>query len=95
MREYELTVLLSGELDEKAVAKEVKSLSELLTKANAKVKSKKDPQKKTLAYEIAKVHEAYYLFYELELDPAGVADLDGKVKLMPSVIRYLLVKKGI
>lgn len=94
MRIYELTVLLSGNLDEKAVAKKTKDLGELLTKSGAKVKTKKDAEKKDMAYEIDKMRSSYYMFYELELDPAKVLDLDNKVKLEDGVIRYLLVKKA-
>ncbi len=94
MREYELTVLVDGKLDEKTVSKVVKDLSELLTKVKAKIKSKTDPAKKQMAYEIEGTREAYYLFFDLELDPATVLEVDAKVKLIDNVIRYLLVKKN-
>lgn len=86
MRDYELTVLVRSD--------DVKSLKDLLTKSGAKIKAKKDPEKRTLAYEINKVQEAFYVFFDLEVDPADVPGLDSKLKQEENVMRYLLVKKG-
>lgn len=94
MKNYELTVLFSGKLDEKAISKKIKDFAELLTKTGAKITAKKDAEKKDMAYEINKERSAFYAFYELELDPANVLELDNKVKLEDGVIRYLLVKKA-
>lgn len=93
MRDYELTVLFGADLSEKELDKEVKNLSDLLEKAGAKVKSKKDPVKKILAYEISKQREAYYVYLELEMESDKVAGVDEKLRLDEKVIRYLLVKK--
>lgn len=94
MRDYELTVLLKPDLKDAELDHEVKDLQTLLEKNGAKVKSKKDPAKRALSYEIAKVREAYYVYFELELDPGSVAGFEEKVRLEEKVIRYLLVRKS-
>lgn len=94
MRDYELTVLLRPDISEKELDKEVKSLSELFEKQGAKVKSKKDPVKKSLAYEIKKYREAYYGYFVLSMAPDKVGELDKKLHLAENVIRYLLVYVG-
>ena len=93
MRDYELTVLLRPTQTDKELDKEVKALSDLLTKVGAKVISKTDPKKQVLSYEIADTKEAYYVFCELSMDPANAAEVDQKFKLSENVIMYLLVKK--
>ncbi len=94
MRDYELTVLLRPDISEKELDKEIKGLSDIFEKQGAKVKSKKDPVKKSLAYEIKKVREAFYSFFVLEMAPDKVAELDKKLHLAENVIRYLLVYVG-
>ncbi len=93
MRDYELTVLLKPTLSDKELDKEVKGLSELLSKAGAKILRKDDPKKQNLAYEIAKAREAFYVFWEFNLAPVTVESLEQKLKLNENVIRYLLIKK--
>ena len=93
MREYELTVLFRADLAEKELDKEVKDLVGLLEKAGAKIAKKVDAVKKSLAYEIAKVREAYYVYCELEVDPAKLSGLGAKLKLDENLLRYLLVRK--
>lgn len=93
MKDYELTVLVKPMLSDKELDKEVKLLFDLLSKAGAQVSTKTDPKKQNLAYEIAKLREAYYIFMELQLKPEAVTAVDQKLKLEDSVIRYLLVRK--
>ncbi len=93
MRDYELTVLLQPGLSEKELDKEVKALSDSLEKASVKIQKKKDPVKKSLAYEIKKQREAFYVYFELENDPAKASDVDQKLRLAENVIRYLYVSK--
>jgi len=81
MRDYELTVLVRATLGEKELGKEIKSLQTLLEKANAKIKSKKDPRKQTMQYEIGKSREAYYVYWELSLETDRVAEVESKLKL--------------
>ena len=93
MRDYELTVLLKPDLKEKELDRVVADLQVLLEKNGAKIKSKKDPAKKILAYEIKKMREAFYVYFELEVSPEKSAGLDEKLRLDERVLRYLYVSK--
>ena len=96
MRDYELTILLQPSLSEKDAEKTVKDISAILEKLGAKIKKKTDPEKRQLAYEIAKNKEALYVYIEFQLDPEKekVMEMESKIKLVGNIIRYLLVKKG-
>ncbi len=83
MRIYELTVI--GETEEA-----VKAVAGLLKKLKVKIKKEDEPVKKILAYKIAKKSEGFYGYFEIEMDPAEVADLDKKLKLTDKVMRYLI-----
>lgn len=93
-RDYELTILLKPTLEAKDADKEVKSLVSVIEKAGAEVVKKNDPEKKQMAYEIAKFTEAFYVYFELKMDSLKVIELETKLKLQDNIIRYLLVKKG-
>ncbi|MBI3888133.1 30S ribosomal protein S6 [Candidatus Microgenomates bacterium] len=91
MTDYELTVLLKPALSEKELDKEVKGLGDILEKAGVKVTKKVDAVKKTLAYEMKKVKEAYYAYFELSMKPSDVAVIEQKLKLVDNIVRYLVV----
>lgn len=93
MRDYEVTVILNGGLDEKKLKTWVKSYEALLSKNSAKAKGKLTPEKKPLAYEIVKgMREGYYVYSEVEMDPEKVMGFEGALKNDESVVRYLVIK---
>ena len=49
--------------------------------------------KKRLAYEIQKMKEAFYYFVRFESDSNCPNEVEARVRLMESVIRYLCVKQ--
>ena len=94
MRDYELTVLFGGRLGEKEMDKEIKSLQDLLEKNGAKISKKTDPTKKMLAYEVKKQREGFYVYFEVNLEPEKVAEVENKIRLMDNVIRHLIIAKS-
>lgn len=92
MRDYELTAILAGSLKEAEVEKVVAEIAEHLKKAKAKILKETKAAKRTLAYEVAKNSEGYYIYWELSMDPAEVLELDKKLRLVDKVIRYLLCR---
>lgn len=93
MRDYELTVLFAGETGEKELDKGVKALAAHLTSVGAKVVSKRDPELRTMTYEMGKSKQAHYVFMEVSLPVDKIAEIENKIKLTQGVIRYLLVRK--
>ena len=93
MRDYELTVLLAPTLSEKDLDKEVAKIQALVTKGGGKAKGK-DTKKRALAYEIRKVKEAYEAFFDVQMPPETLGQIEPGLRLMDSVIRYLLVVKN-
>lgn len=93
MRDYELTVLLAPTLSEKDLDKEVSKIQALVAKGGGKAKGK-DPKKRALAYEIRRVNEAYEAFFDVSMPSETLGQIEPGLRLMDSVIRYLLVKKA-
>lgn len=93
MRDYEMTVLIKADLSEKDLDKEIKSLQTMLEKGKAKIKSKKDAEKKLMTYEIGHARQANYVFMEVSADPAEIAGFEQKMKVNDNIIRYMTIVK--
>ncbi len=94
MRDYELTILVPASLSEADLEKEQSKIAQLLKKSSVKVTREAKATKKPLAYEIGKIREGYYLYYELEMGPETVAELDKLIKMEENVMRHLIVKRA-
>jgi len=89
-RTYELTVVFTQASTD--LTKIAKSLENLIEKAQGKVVSKEDWGIKELSYPIRKQTKGVYWFHKLELPADNVIKLDKSLRLMPEVIRYLIVR---
>ena len=49
--------------------------------------------KKRLAYEIEKMHEAFYYFIHFEAEPTAPAQIESRMRIMDGVLRYLCVRQ--
>jgi small subunit ribosomal protein S6 len=88
MNTYQLTLLVSSNLDDKKRGDVLASISKNFDKV-----IKEDLWgNKSLAYDINHEGKAYYAFYEFEHDPKKISSLDKMVKLNEDIMRYLLLK---
>ena len=79
MNKYELTVVLNVKLeDDQRFGGTVTNVDEW--------------GKKRLAYEIQKMHEAFYYFIQFESDSVCPNEVEAHIRIMEPVIRYLCVK---
>ena len=92
MKKYELAVVLKPELDEETKAAEMQKVQDLITRFGGTIEKVDDWGKKRLAYEIQKMHEAYYYFIQFESDSVCPNEVEAHVRIMEPVIRYLCVK---
>lgn len=92
MNKYELTVVLDGKSGAVKKKKVIETLEKILTVFKGSIKESKEWGIKELAYKIGKSESGLYLFFELELDPATVKQLNEKLRVDGDIIRYLLIK---
>lgn len=85
---YQLTILISNKLDEKArqavLDVVAKDLGEKAKAENWGVRG--------LAYPIKHEEKAFYAHYNFETEPASIPVIDRKLKLNEDIVRYLLIK---
>jgi len=93
MNKYELAVVLSAKLEDDERAAAIEKVKGYITRFGGTVTEVEEAGKKRLAYEIQKMKEAFYYFVRFESDSNCPNEVEAKVRLMESVIRYLCVKQ--
>ncbi|NQU82873.1 MAG: 30S ribosomal protein S6 [Parcubacteria group bacterium] len=91
---YELTCLISPDLNENEVAEFAEKLLKLLSESGKIIKTE-NPKKIRLSYKIEKQTNAFMLSFIFEADPDKLASLKVNLDKDKSVIRFLLIKTKI
>ena len=89
-KKYELMVLLHPDLEIDAEAS-ITKVEGLVEAAGGRVTKRDNWGKKRLAYRIARQDFALYIYFEIELDPAKVSQVESTVLINEEVLRHLLV----
>ena len=93
MNKYELAVVVNAKLEDEERAAVLENVKGLITRFNGVINDVDEWGKKTLAYEIQKMHEGYYYFIHFEADGSVPAEIESRVRIMDNVIRYLCVRQ--
>lgn len=93
MNKYELTLVLDGKAGAAKKKKVIETLEKTLKVFKGVISESKEWGVKELAYKIGKSDTGLYLFFEIELDPAGVKAINDKLRVDPDLIRFLLIRK--
>lgn len=92
MRAYELVVLLHPDL-EIDVDAPIAKVEKLIAAAKGKITKRDNWGKKRLAYPVKKQQFGIYVYFELELEPTAVRELESQLLITEEVIRFLIVTK--
>ena len=91
---YELALVISAKLDDDTRAAVLEKAKNYITRFGGTVGETEEWGKRKLAYEIQKVTEAYYYFIQFTSDDSDTPNqLEGRMRIMDSVLRYLVVRK--
>ncbi len=90
MRTYELVVLLHPDLEIDADAP-IAKIEKLITAADGKVTKRDNWGKKRLAYAVKKQDFAVYVYFEIQIDPSKVRQLEAALLITDEVMRHLIV----
>lgn len=91
-RLYDLVFLVVPEKDEQGAAEVVEEFRKLLTDLGAVIDKDESMGRRRLAYQIHKKSEATYHNFLFRADSRAVAELQRKMKLSESILRYLTVR---
>ncbi|MBP5154398.1 MAG: 30S ribosomal protein S6 [Lachnospiraceae bacterium] len=93
MSKYELAVVLSSAIEDEARLAALERVKEYVTRFGGNITNIDEWGKKKLAYDIAKMSEAYYYFIKFEAEAEAPAEIEAHIRLMEQVIRFLIVKE--
>ena len=93
MTKYELCFVVNAQIDDEEREKAVARAKHLIERFGGTVSNVDEWGKKKLAYEIQKMREGYYYFIQFEAPTSAPAEIESRVRIMDSVLRYLIVKQ--
>jgi small subunit ribosomal protein S6 len=92
VKQYELVVLLHPDLEIDADAP-INKIEKLVAGVNGKVTKRDNWGKKRLAYPVKKQQFGLYVYFELDLEPGSIRQLESSLLITEEVLRFLLVGK--
>ncbi|MGL4790381.1 MAG: 30S ribosomal protein S6 [Anaerotignaceae bacterium] len=93
MNKYELALVLRPDLDEETKATENQKVQDLIARFGGTIEKIDDWGKRRLAYEIKKVNEGFFSFISFDAEGSAPAEIESRIRIMESVLRYLIVRK--
>lgn len=92
MRQYELVMVLSPNLEEPGLSAAIDKVSGWISDKGGAISSVEQWGMKKLAYPIKRFREGYYVLTRFEGEPRLSKELEGNLKFAEEVLRYLLVR---
>ena len=93
MNKYELALVVSAKIEDDARTATVEKAKDYIVRAGGTVTEVEDWGKKKLAYEIQKMKEGYYYFIQFEGETTVPAELEERLRIEETVLRFLCVKQ--
>jgi small subunit ribosomal protein S6 len=93
MRDYELVIIVTPDIDETAMAEVVEKVKSWISEVGGSIESFEEWGRQKLAYLIQKNKEGQYYLFNLKLEPTAVINLERNFRLQESIMRFLIVNK--
>ncbi len=93
MNKYELALVVNAKIEDEARVAAVEKAKEYITRFGGTITNVDEWGKKRLAYEIQKMKEGYYYFIKFESGSDCPNEVESRVRIMESVIRYLCIRQ--
>ena len=91
MRDYELVIIVTPDIDETATADVVEKVKSWITEAGGSIESFEEWGRQKLAYLVRNNKEGQYFLFNLKLEPTAVASLERNFGLQESIMRFLII----
>lgn len=92
-RPYELTYLLSGDLEDGVAAHEGAKIAKIVQDAGGVIEREEVPKRRRLAYSIRHEHQGYFGTVQVNATSEFTAKLKEGLKHYPALIRHLLIQQ--
>ena len=91
MNTYELALVVSAKIEDDERTATVEKVKEVISKFGGTITDIEDCGKKKLAYEIKKMNEAFYYFFQVDGVAEFPAEIASQLRIMENVLRFLCV----
>lgn len=91
MKAYEMMFILSSAQKEDAVAKIEEKIKGELARVNASIKTVDNLGIRTFGRPIKGMESGLYIRMDVEMDPASISALTGRLKLNEDIVRFQIV----
>jgi small subunit ribosomal protein S6 len=92
LNHYELMVLFSPNLTDEEEKAQTLQVEELLKREKAEMIYIDHWGKRKLAYPVRKQRQGYYEWFYFSLEPARLAEIDRKLKMSETALRFMIIK---
>ncbi|MBI5731766.1 MAG: 30S ribosomal protein S6 [Candidatus Magasanikbacteria bacterium] len=93
MRNYDLSLILSGRLSETELPLKITEIKDFLSAFNAENLLEANLGRQRLSYPIKGQRFGYFVNFSFALSPESAAPLKNKLKLEPGVMRFMMLGK--
>lgn len=93
MNKYELAVIFMPNLDDEAKASQLEKVQKYITRFGGTIEKVDEWGKRKLAYEINKTNEGFYYFIYFTADANAPSEIESRIRIMDSVLRYMIIKE--
>ena len=91
MRNYELVLIITPELDEEATNELIERVKNTIESTEGKVLKVDAWGSKRLAYPIRRHTDGYYVLYIFASQPDAISQLNNSLRLIESILRHMIV----
>jgi small subunit ribosomal protein S6 len=92
MNQYELALVINGKLTDELRDEALEKVKALIERFDGSIVKVDDWGKRRLAYEIQKVREGFYYFITFESEATAPAQIEKRIRIMETVLRFLIVR---
>ncbi|MGH9448120.1 MAG: 30S ribosomal protein S6 [Terriglobia bacterium] len=92
MHKYEVMFIIRTDTPEEEIEKVISQMENFAVGAGAKMEKVEKLGRRRLAYRINRYREGYYVLFIFEGEPRSVTELEHRMKVTDSVIKFLTVR---
>lgn len=92
MRDYEMMIVFDPDLDEGQLQAQTERVTALVTSRGGTIQRVDPWGRRRLAYPIRRKRDGMYTLLRVQLAPNAAAEIEHSLRLMESVMRYLIVR---
>lgn len=92
MNQYELALVVNAKIEDEARIAALETVKDIITRYGGNITKVDDWGKRRLAYEIQKMNDGYYYFIQFEADANVPSEIEQRIRIMESIVRFLCIR---